>query len=48
MYYNMNNTFNTYLVAQLVKNLPVIQETSSIRELGRCPEEGNGYALQNG
>ena len=28
MYDNMNNTFNTYLVAQLVKNLPVIQETS--------------------
>ena len=28
MYDNMNNTCNTYLVAQLVKNLPVIQETS--------------------
>ena len=28
MYDNMNNTFNTSLVAQLVKNLPVIQETS--------------------
>ena len=28
MYDNMNNTFNTSLVAQLVKNPPVIQETS--------------------
>ena len=28
MYDNMNNTCNTSLVAQLVKNLPVIQETS--------------------
>ena len=28
MYDNMNNTFNTCLVAQLVKNPPVIQETS--------------------
>ena len=41
-----------FLVAQLVKNLPTMQETScsvgdlgSIPGLGRSPEEGNGYPL---
>ena len=29
------------LVAQLVKNLPTIQETSSISGLGRSTEKGN-------
>ena len=28
MYDNMNNTFNTCLVAQLIKNPPIVQETS--------------------
>ena len=43
-----------YLVAQLGKNLPVMQETTcntgdmgSIPGLGRCPGEGNGNTLQN-
>ena len=42
-----------FLVAQLVKNLPTMQETScsvgdlgSIPGLGRSPEEGNGNLLQ--
>ena len=36
-----------YLVAQLVKNLPAIQETlSSIPGLGRSPGEGIAYPLQ--
>ena len=41
------------MVAQLVKNLPTMQETScsvgdlgSIPGLGRSPEEGNGNPLQ--
>ena len=34
------------LVAQLVKNLPAMQETCSISGLGRCPGEGKGYLLQ--
>ena len=43
-----------YLLAQLVKNLPVMQETTfnvgdmgSMSRLGRCPGEGNGNTLQN-
>ena len=35
------------LVAQLVKNLPAMQETwGSIPGSGRSPGEGNGYPLQ--
>ena len=34
------------LVAQLVKNLPAMQETGSISGLGRSPGEGIGYPLQ--
>ena len=35
------------LVAQLVKNLPAMQETwGSIPGSGRSPGEGNGYSLQ--
>ena len=34
------------LVAQLVKNLPAMQETCSISGLGRCPGEGKGYPLK--
>ena len=35
------------LVAQLVKNLPAMQETpGSIPELGKSPGEGNDYPLQ--
>ena len=34
------------LTAQLVKNLPAMQETGSIPGLGRSPGEGNGYLLQ--
>ena len=34
-------------MAQMVKNLPAMQETlSSIPGFGRSPEEGNGYPLQ--
>ena len=33
------------LVAQIVKNLPAVQE-SRFRSLGRYPGEGNGYPLQ--
>ena len=32
------------LIAQLVKNLPAMQET--LPGLGRSPGEGNGYPLQ--
>ena len=35
------------LVAQMVKNLPAMQETwIRFPGLGRCPGEGNGYPLQ--
>ena len=34
------------LVAQLVKNLPVMQHLGSIPGLGGSPEEGKGYPLQ--
>ena len=36
------------LVAQLVKNLPAMQQTwvRKISELGRSPGEGKGYPLQ--
>ena len=34
------------LRAQLVKNLPAMQETGSIPGLGRSPGEGKGYPLQ--
>ena len=35
------------LVAQTVKNLPVVQgDLDLIPESGRSPEEGNGYPLQ--
>ena len=37
----------SYLVAQLVKNLPAMQETpGSIPGLGRSPGEGIDYPLQ--
>jgi len=32
-------------VAQSVKHLPAMQETSSIPRLGSCPGEGNGNPL---
>ena len=32
------------LVAQMVKNLPAMQETSSILGLGRSPGEGNTHS----
>ena len=35
------------LVAQMLKNLPVMQETQgSVRGLGRYPGKGNGNPLQ--
>ena len=34
-------------MAQLVKNLPTMQETGSIPGLGRSPGEGKIYAFQN-
>ena len=34
------------LVAELVKNLPAVQETGSIPGSRRSPEEGIGYPLQ--
>ena len=34
------------LVAQLVKNLPAMQDLGSILGLGRSPGEGNSYPLQ--
>ena len=33
-------------LAQLVKNLPAVQKSSSIPELGRSAGEGIGYPLQ--
>jgi len=33
-------------VAQLVKNLPAMQDLGSILGLGRSPGEGNSYPLQ--
>ena len=33
-------------MAQLVKNLPAMQETPSIPGLGRSPEEGKAYPHQ--
>ena len=35
-----------FLVAQLVKNLPVAWETWFDSLIGRSPGEGNGYPLQ--
>ena len=34
------------LVAQMLKNLPTVQETSSISALGRSPGERNGNSLE--
>ena len=34
------------LIAQLVKNLPALQEMGSIPGLGRSPREGKSYPLQ--
>ena len=31
------------LMAQMVKNLPAVQDPGSIPGLGRCPGEGNGF-----
>ena len=33
-------------MAQMVKNLPAMQDPGSISRLGRFPREGNGYPLQ--
>ena len=33
-------------IAQMVKNLPAIQDLGLIPGLGRSPGEGNGYPLQ--
>ena len=33
-------------MAQLVKNLPAMQEMGSVPRLGRSSEEGKGYPLQ--
>ena len=35
-----------FLVAQMVKNLPVVQETQGLPGSGRSPGEGNGNPLQ--
>ena len=39
---------SSYLVAQIVKNIPAMQfrNTSSIPGLGKSPGEGNSYPLQ--
>ena len=43
-----NETLWSSLVAQLVKNLPVMQvDLGMIPGLGRSPGEGNGYPLQH-
>ena len=34
------------LVAQMLKNLPTVQETSSVSGLGRSPGERNGNSLE--
>ena len=34
------------LVAQLVKNLPIVRDPGSIPGLGRSPGEGNGNPLE--
>ena len=39
--------FKESLVAQMVKNLPVMRETGLIPGLGRSLGEGNGYSLQH-
>ena len=40
--------FWAFLVAQMVKNLPAVQETpGSISGLGRYPGDGNGNSLQH-
>ena len=36
----------TYLIAQLVKNLPAMQETPVDSCVGKIPGEGIGYPLQ--
>ena len=36
----------TYLIAQLVKNLPAMQETPVDSYVGKIPGEGIGYPLQ--
>ena len=42
-----NETLWASLVAQLVKNLPVMQvDLGTIPGLGRSPGEGNGHPLQ--
>ena len=44
---NLEKYSEITLVAQTVKNLPVMQETpGSILGLGRSPGEANGYPLQ--
>ena len=42
----MISKFGDSLIAQLVKNLPAMQETGLIPGSGRSPGEGIGYPLQ--
>ena len=44
--YYLKNTLSSSPAAQMVKNLPAMQEMPSIPGSGRCPGEGNGNALQ--
>ena len=36
----------TSLVAQMLKNLPAMEDPGSIPRFKRCPEEGNGNPVQ--
>ena len=42
----LDATFGASLVAQMVKNLPAMQETVLIPGSGRSPGKRNGYSLQ--
>ena len=42
----LDATFGASLVAQMVKNLPAMQETVLIPGSGRMPVKRNGYSLQ--
>ena len=44
----LGNVLLVYLVAQMVKNLPAMQENwVGLPGLERTPEDGNGYPLQH-
>ena len=43
--YYLKNTLSSSPVAQMVKNLPAIQELPSIPRSGRSPGKGNGNTL---